>query len=167
MKSVRKSTAKWRHFLRHFFRRLLLCVTIHLEDFIILSNFAISFIIMQKILRKRLIFARQKLQFSFNQLLSLFFNVNSCIIQKYCSFAGPSSASLTAFDDILNGPFKTYLDLSKRIGSEVATIGEMVEAAFKAHRAYLEMATKAKQPSQVNWNMSVNFGWRTFRRRTF
>ena len=47
-----------------------------------------------------------------------------------------SSASLTAFDDILNGPFKTYLDLSKRIGSEVATIGEMVEAAFKAHRAY-------------------------------
>jgi len=61
--------------------------------------------------------------------------------------AGPSSASLLAYDDIVNGPFKTYLDLSKRIGSEVATIGEMVEAAFKAHRAYLEMATKAKKPS--------------------
>lgn len=61
--------------------------------------------------------------------------------------AGPSSASLIAYDDIVNGPFKTYLDLSKRIGSEVATIGEMVEAAFKAHRAYLEMASKAKKPS--------------------
>merc|ERR1719228_2300048 len=39
------------------------------------------------------------------------------------------------------------MDLSKRIGSEVATMGDMVDAAFKAHRAYLEMATKAKKPS--------------------
>ena len=62
--------------------------------------------------------------------------------------AGPSAASLVAFDEILNGPFRTYLDLSKRIGSEVATITEMVETAFKAQRSYLEMATKAKQPSQ-------------------
>ena len=63
--------------------------------------------------------------------------------------AGPSSASLTAYDDIVNGPFKTYLDLSKRIGDEVASIGNMVEVAFKAHRAYLEMASKAKKPAQV------------------
>ena len=63
-------------------------------------------------------------------------------------FAGPSAASIVAFDEILNGPFRTYLDLSKRIGSEVATISEMVETAFKAQRSYLEMATKAKQPSQ-------------------
>ena len=71
------------------------------------------------------------------------FNFNLC----FAGSAGPSSASLIAYDDIVNGPFKTYLDLSKRIGSEVATIGEMVEAAFKAHRAYLEMASKAKKPS--------------------
>merc|ERR1711910_110857 len=45
--------------------------------------------------------------------------------------SGPSAASLVAFDEILNGPFRTYLDLSKRIGSEVATITEMVETAFK------------------------------------
>ena len=63
-------------------------------------------------------------------------------------FAGPSAASIVAFDEILNGPFRTYLELSKKIGSEVATISEMVETAFKAQRSYLEMATKAKQPSQ-------------------
>jgi len=28
--------------------------------------------------------------------------------------AGPTSASLVAFDDILNGPFKTFLELSKK-----------------------------------------------------
>jgi len=62
--------------------------------------------------------------------------------------SGPTSASLVAFDDILNGPFKTFLELSKKIGSEVATIGEMVEFAFKAQRSYLELASKAKQPPQ-------------------
>merc|ERR1712141_397338 len=75
--------------------------------------------------------------------------------------AGPSSASLLAYDDIVNGPFKTYLDLSKRIGSEVATIGEMVEAAFKAHRAYLEMATKAKKNLPPEICQSCKNRWET------
>lgn len=66
---------------------------------------------------------------------------------RFC-FTGPTAASLLAFDEILNGPFQSYLDLSKRIGSEVATIGEMVEIAFKSQRNYLELATKAKQPPQ-------------------
>ena len=72
--------------------------------------------------------------------------LNSTII--YIFFPGPTAASLLAFDEILNGPFQTYLGLSKKIGSEVATICEMVEAAFKAQRNYLELATKAKQPPQ-------------------
>lgn len=61
--------------------------------------------------------------------------------------AGPTAASLGDFDVIVSGPFKTFMDLSKKIGSEVATMGDMVEMAFKAHRAYLELATKAKKPS--------------------
>jgi len=61
--------------------------------------------------------------------------------------AGPTAASLGDFDVIVNGPFKTFMDLSKKIGSEVATMGDMVEMAFMAHRAYLELATKAKKPS--------------------
>jgi len=61
--------------------------------------------------------------------------------------AGPTAASLGDFDVIVNGPFKTFMELSKRIGSEVATMGDMVEAAFMAHRGYLEIATKAKKPS--------------------
>jgi len=61
--------------------------------------------------------------------------------------AAVNAASLADFDEIVNGPFKNFLDLSKRIGSEVATMGDMVETAVKAHRAYLELATKAKKPS--------------------
>lgn len=61
--------------------------------------------------------------------------------------AGPSAASIAAFDTILKGPFQSYMDLSKRIGSEVADISQMVEAAFKAHRTYLEIASQAKKPA--------------------
>jgi len=61
--------------------------------------------------------------------------------------AGPTAASLADFDVIVNGPFKNFMDLSKKIGSEVATMGDLVEAAFKAHRGYLEIASKAKKPS--------------------
>ena len=63
------------------------------------------------------------------------------------AFTGPTAASLGDFDVIVSGPFKTFMDLSKKIGSEVATMGDMVEMAFKAHRAYLELASKAKKPS--------------------
>ncbi len=34
---------------------------------------------------------------------------------------GDLSVSVTAFDDILSGPFKAYADLSAKIGGDVAT----------------------------------------------
>merc|ERR1711899_236656 len=52
-----------------------------------------------------------------------------------------------AFDDILTGPFKTFCDLSQKIGGDVTTHGAMVEAAFKAQREFLVIASKSKKPA--------------------
>lgn len=59
---------------------------------------------------------------------------------------GESSASVQAFDAIIAGSFQTYLNLSKKIGDDVAKHSLMVEAAFKAQRAYLVVAAKSKKP---------------------
>merc|ERR1712156_133819 len=52
-----------------------------------------------------------------------------------------------AFDDILTGPFKTFCDLSQKIGGDVTTHGAMVEAAFKAQREFWVIASKSKKPA--------------------
>ena len=60
---------------------------------------------------------------------------------------GALSSSVSEFDDIMSGPFQNFLNLSKKIGGDVATQGDMVNAAFKAQREYILLASKAKQPS--------------------
>jgi len=57
------------------------------------------------------------------------------------------SESVMAFDDILSGPFALYLDTSKKIGGDVATQAEMVEAGFKAQRDFLQLASTCKAPA--------------------
>ena len=52
-----------------------------------------------------------------------------------------------AFDEIVSGPFKTYCELSQKIGGDVKTHVGMVEAAFKAQREFLVIASKSKKPS--------------------
>ena len=52
-----------------------------------------------------------------------------------------------AFDEILSGPFRAYVDLSQKIGGDVMTHGVMVEAAFKIQREFLVIASKSKKPS--------------------
>ena len=52
-----------------------------------------------------------------------------------------------AFDEIMSGPFRTYVDLSQKIGGDVLTHGVMVEAAFKLQREFLVIASKSKKPS--------------------
>ncbi len=56
------------------------------------------------------------------------------------------SVSVAEFEEILNGPFKTFLDLSAKIGGDVATQANMARAAFSAQREYVVLAAKAKQP---------------------
>ena len=52
-----------------------------------------------------------------------------------------------AFDEILSGPFKSYSDLSQRIGGDVMAHGKLVQAAFKSQREFLVMVSKSKKPS--------------------
>ena len=56
------------------------------------------------------------------------------------------SAIVVPYDDILSGPFKKYCELSQKIGGDVGTHGAMVEAAFKAQREFLVIASKSKKP---------------------
>nr|CAG4642617.1 EOG090X08PR [Evadne anonyx] len=57
------------------------------------------------------------------------------------------SAVIMAFDDIVSGPFAVYLDTSKKIGGDVATQAEMVQAGFKAQREFLQLASRCKAPA--------------------
>ena len=59
---------------------------------------------------------------------------------------GQLSSSVSEFDDIMSGPFQNFLNLSKKIGGDVATQGDMVNAAFTAQREYILLSSKAKQP---------------------
>jgi len=54
---------------------------------------------------------------------------------------------VTAFDTLLSGPFKHFLDKSNEVGEEVAAMGKLVEAAFKTQRAFLVAASKSKKPT--------------------
>ena len=71
-------------------------------------------------------------------------NVEQTLWTPFCvskgAASGSSSASLQAFDQIVAGSFQTYLDLSKKIGDEVANQSSVVESAFTAQRAFLVKA---------------------------
>jgi len=55
---------------------------------------------------------------------------------------------VVAYDTLLSGPFKLFLDKSNAIGNEVAEMAKLVETAFKTQRAFLVTASKSKKPSQ-------------------
>jgi len=54
---------------------------------------------------------------------------------------------VVAYDTLLTGPFKDFLDKSNQIGDHVAEMAKLVEAAFKAQRAFLVTAAKSTKPS--------------------
>jgi len=58
-----------------------------------------------------------------------------------------AAASVAAFDEILSNNYKPFSDLCKKIGGDVATVGAMVDQAFKAQREFLSTASKSKQPA--------------------
>ena len=63
------------------------------------------------------------------------------------------SAAVTAYDEILSSSFKQFTELSAKLGGDVAKLGAMVDAAFKAQRAFLAISAKSKQPSQQDMQM--------------
>jgi len=56
------------------------------------------------------------------------------------------SASVASFDNILSGPLETFKTVSQTIGGDVATLGDMVGAAFDMQRHFLQTVSNSKQP---------------------
>ncbi|XP_076083669.1 adenylyl cyclase-associated protein 1-like isoform X1 [Mytilus galloprovincialis] len=54
---------------------------------------------------------------------------------------------VTAFDDLVKGSVGQFLDLSNKIGGDVAKIGEIVSKAFQEQRQLLVVASKSKKPA--------------------
>jgi len=60
----------------------------------------------------------------------------------------PVSAVVTAYDAILQGAFATFVACSTKIGGEVKSQTDMVQAAFAAQREFLRKASLCKAPPQ-------------------
>jgi adenylyl cyclase-associated protein len=61
--------------------------------------------------------------------------------------SGDDNPSLDGYDEILSGSFQTFVSGGRAIGGDLAAGIDMVEKAFNAQRAFLEIAAKSKQPS--------------------
>lgn len=55
--------------------------------------------------------------------------------------------SVAAFNDILQGSLSQYLQLSAKLGGDVATHAKLVEKAFQAQSQFLTLASQSKAPS--------------------
>ncbi|CAG0914059.1 unnamed protein product [Notodromas monacha] len=62
--------------------------------------------------------------------------------------SGLSHAS--EYDNIVQGSLARYLSLSNTIGGDVATHAQMVARAFSIQKKFLDVASRCKQPSDVN-----------------
>lgn len=56
--------------------------------------------------------------------------------------------SVNAYTDIIQGPLATYLQLSAKIGGEVAKHAQLVSEAFQSQLQYLKLAEQRGAPSQ-------------------
>lgn len=55
--------------------------------------------------------------------------------------------SLYGFQDILSGPFAQFVQLSTKIGGDVAQQAGFVQKAFNAQLAFIQLATESSKPS--------------------
>jgi len=60
--------------------------------------------------------------------------------------------SVAAYEDIILGSLAQFLELSKKIGADVATQGDSVKKAFDAQLQYVTMASKSAAPDQSEVN---------------
>lgn len=57
--------------------------------------------------------------------------------------------SVYGFQDILSGPFAQFLQLSSKIGGDVAQQADFVNKAFNAQLAFIQLASTSSQPAQA------------------
>lgn len=55
--------------------------------------------------------------------------------------------SLYGFQDILSGPFAQYVQLSTKIGGDVAQQADFVQKAFNAQLAFIQLASESSKPA--------------------
>lgn len=58
-----------------------------------------------------------------------------------------AAASVSAFDELLSGQLDEFLQKSKTIGGDVASVAGITDAAFRAERNFLSIASKSQKPS--------------------
>lgn len=56
--------------------------------------------------------------------------------------------SVNGFQDILSGPFAQYLQLSTKIGGDVAQQADFVKKAFTAQSAFIQLASTSSKPAE-------------------
>ncbi|KPI94948.1 Adenylyl cyclase-associated protein 1 [Papilio xuthus] len=59
------------------------------------------------------------------------------------------SMSVIGYQDLMQGPLRTYLELSQQIGGDVATHANLVNEAFQAQLRYIQLAQSRSKPSQA------------------
>lgn len=63
-------------------------------------------------------------------------------------FEPTDNMSVNGYQDIVQGPLQAYLQLSQKIGGDVATHAKLVNAAFQAQLRYIQLATTRSKPAQ-------------------
>jgi len=58
-----------------------------------------------------------------------------------------ASEAVNAFDEILNGPVKQFMEASQKIGGDVLAQSEIFHKAIKAQRDFIAIVAKSKKPS--------------------
>ncbi|XP_029163333.1 adenylyl cyclase-associated protein 1 [Nylanderia fulva] len=63
--------------------------------------------------------------------------------------------SIAGYEDLLNGPVKTYLDLSQKIGGDVAAHSKLVEKAFQIQLQFVRTAVNRPAPANQSEQVSL------------
>ncbi|XP_035738295.1 adenylyl cyclase-associated protein 1-like isoform X1 [Vespa mandarinia] len=71
------------------------------------------------------------------------------------SINGSDNMSIAGYENLLAGSVKEYLQLSQKIGGDVATHSEMVEKAFQIQLGFIQLAASRSAPTNQSEQMSL------------
>jgi len=63
----------------------------------------------------------------------------------------PAAAAVKAYQELIDGPLKVFLEKCGEIGGDVNTIGGMLQKAFDAQKEFLVIVSRSKQPSDADF----------------
>jgi hypothetical protein len=73
--------------------------------------------------------------------------------QTFSDPAGGLAASVTAFDEILEGALKVFLEASASLGQEVGQMAPQVEKAFRHVKKSFMQERKTFRPVKKDWHL--------------